>query len=91
MERFLSGLPPRLPLLTFEPDALVFLCLMVAFAALELLPVDCLVFSGLAARGWLSIDGIISSEDSCASSDGALGRLAVDGVICASSADSVLE
>ena len=25
------------------------------------------------------------------SSDGALGRLAVDGVICASSADSVLE
>ena len=53
VERFLSGLPPRFPLLTFDPVALVFLGLVVAFDALELLPVNCLMCasSGLAALG----------------------------------------
>ena len=43
VERFLSALPPRFPLLTFDPDALVFLGLVVALDALDLLPVDCLI------------------------------------------------
>ena len=93
VEWFLPALPPWFSLLAFFPDTLVFLGLVVAFDTLELLPVDGITCasSGLAVLGWLSVDGITPPEGGCASSDAALGKLAVDGVICASSADSICE